>query len=118
MNKIVLGVMAAVLAVGVVGCAQKPQSANADEAIKYADQLADVQAKVAYLVKEANAFLSSKNYDQAVSTAKYVLGKLDSNSAEAKGVLTKAEEEIKKLAAQKIDAATAGVKNALGGLGK
>ena len=89
------------LAALVVGCAQKPKAANSKEAVEQAKQLENVEAQVQYLVKEANAFINSKQFDEAVNTAKYILSNLDKESAQAKTILEKAQEELKKLAEAK-----------------
>ena len=112
-NKNVISVMAAVLlAVVIVGCAQKPSAANSKEAVDQAKQLETVEAQVNYLVKEASAFINSKQFDEAVNTAKYVLSNLDKESAQAKTILEKAQAELKKLAEAKVDE----MKKSLGGL--
>ena len=59
-----------VLAVAAAGCAQKPKSANSSEAIQQAKQLESVEAQVNYLIREANAFISSQQFDEAVNTAR------------------------------------------------
>ena len=112
--------LVAVFVVGVVGCgqAQKPQSANSAQAIQQTQSMPDVQAKVNFLVKEANAFLSSQKFDDAVNTAKYILSNLDKNSTEAKSILEKAQAELKKLAEQKVNEVKGDLQKTIGGLGK
>ena len=80
----------------VTGCAQQPKAANAEQAIEQSKSLPTVEEKAEYLVKQANAFVNSKDFEQAIQTAKHVLVNLDANSAEAKSILEKATEEMKK----------------------
>jgi len=117
MNKnIIVGSLGVLLVVGVVGCSQpqKPQAANSSEAIQQSQAMATTQEKVQYLVKEANAFINSQNFDQAVQTAKYILSNLDQNSADAKSILERAQVELKKLADQKLQEAQANMQKKLG----
>jgi hypothetical protein len=112
-----LGLLVAVLmisAFGIVGCAQKAKTASSSEAIEQAKQMQSVEDQVKFLVSEANAFLNSQKFDEAVNTAKYVLGQLDANSQDAKSIIEKAQAELKKLAEQKMQ----DVKGALGNIGQ
>lgn len=96
------------------GCAApKPQAATADQAIEQSKSVGDVQAQAKYLISEANAFVNSQKFDEAIEAAKYVLANLDANSQEAKSILEKATAEIKKLAEQK----AAELKNKLNNIG-
>ena len=96
----------------IFGCAKK--AANSQEAITTAKEMKTVEAQVNYLVGQANAFVNSKNFDEAINTAKYVLANLDSNSQAAKDIATKATEEMKKAAMGAMD----DMKNKLGSFGK
>jgi hypothetical protein len=104
--------------VALTGCSQKPQAANSSQAIEQAANLQTVEAKVQYLVKEANAFVNNQKFDEAINTAKYILSELDKNSQEAQGIIAKAQEQLKKVATEKVDAAASGLKSKLGDLGK
>ncbi|MDD5019986.1 MAG: hypothetical protein PHH75_00295 [Candidatus Omnitrophica bacterium] len=88
--------IAVVFAVGAViasfiaaGCAKK--AASSSEAISQAETMQTADQKVDYLVGQANAFLNSKEYDEAIKTAKYVLANLDKDSQEAQGIIEKAK---------------------------
>lgn len=74
------------------GCAKK--AASASEAIQNSEVYKTAQEKVNYLVEQAKAFYNSKDYQQAVSVAQYVLAKLDSNSQQAKDLLEKAKAQL------------------------
>ena len=102
-----------ILGLGIVGCGQK-QAANSQAAIEQSKTMktADEQAK--FLVNQANSFISSKQFDQAVETARYVLSKLDANSQEAKATLQRATDEMKKAA----QGAMNDMKKKIGGIGQ
>ena len=74
------------------GCAKK--SASASEAIQNSQALKTVQEKVDYLVQQADAFYNSKEFQQAVETAQYVLSNLDKNSQAAKDLIEKAKTQL------------------------
>ncbi|MFA5088916.1 MAG: tetratricopeptide repeat protein [Candidatus Omnitrophota bacterium] len=80
------------------GCAKK--SASAKEAIQNSQSLNTVQEKVDYLVKQAEAFYNSKEFQQAIETAQYVLSNLDSKSQSAVSLIEKAKTQLQ-AAAQK-----------------
>ena len=105
--------LAFVLGLGLAGCGQK-QAVNSQDAIQQSKTLktADEQAK--FLVSQANSFISSKQFDQAIDTAKYVLANLDANSQDARAALQKAAEEMKKSA----QGAVEDMKKKIGGLGQ
>lgn len=98
----------------VLGCAQQPKAANAQQAIEQSKAKGTAEQQAKYLVSQANAFMNSKNFDEAVQTARYVLANLDANSQEAKSIIEKAAAELKKVAEQKAEE----LKKSLGGLGK
>jgi len=102
----------------VVGCTQKPKSANSGEAIQHANTLQSVEAKVNYLVSEASAFLNSEQFDEAVKMAKYILSKLDSNSQEAKSILEQAKAKLEAMAREKAEELKGDLKNKLGNIGQ
>ena len=104
-----------VLAVAMTGCAQTaPKSTSSQEAITQAQALTTVPEKVKYLVGQANAFLNSKQFDQAINTAQYILSNLDASSLDAKSIIEKAKAELQK-AGQK---ALSDVTGKLGSFGK
>ncbi|HOX09671.1 MAG TPA: hypothetical protein PLV09_01120 [Candidatus Omnitrophota bacterium] len=103
----------------VSGCGQKAApTASSNDAIQKSQALQTVSEKAKYLVGQANAFMNSKNYDQAISVAKYILSNVDSNSAEAKSILQKATELLKAEAAKAMDSAKTDLQNKLGSFGK
>jgi hypothetical protein len=80
------------------GCAQK--SGSASEAIQNLQALKTVQEKVNYMITQAQAFYNSKQYQETINAAQYILNKLDSNSQVAKNMIEKAKTQLQ-AAAQK-----------------
>lgn len=78
------------------GCAKKAASSN--EAIQNAESLATVQEKANYLVQQAEAFYNSKEFQQAIQTAQYVLSNLDKDSQPAKNLIEKAKAQLEAIA--------------------
>src|SRR5437879_4060932 len=113
-TKFLTMIITASLIAAMTGCAQQKPAASSQEAIQQSKQLktADEQAK--YLVGQANSFINSQKFDEAIQTAKYVLANLDSNSVEAKSILEKANAQLKDSA----NKAMGDVKNKLGTFGK
>ena len=86
--------MASVLTIFMVlGCGQRAQSSS--EAIELSKAKATVEEQAKYLVQQANSFISSDKFDEAIATAKYVLSNLDANSAEAKSIIEKAQADCR-----------------------
>ena len=106
---IIAGLIAVFIA---LGCGQRAQ--NSSEAIELSKAKATVEAQAQYLVQQANSFINSDQFDEAIKTAKYVLSNLDSNSVAAQNIIEKAQAELKKLADQKIEE----VKGKLGNFGQ
>ena len=115
MKKNVVLAIVAVLCVGValIGCGAKKE-ASGSAAIQKSQAMATVQQKVDYLAGQAKAFINSKDYDQAVSVAQYILTNLDSNSKEARSLLEKAKSELTAQAKAKLE----DVKKQFGNFGK
>jgi hypothetical protein len=114
MKKIYLVAVAGMLMSGLAltGCAKK--SADSGAAVQQAQTLKTTDEKVQYLIGQANAFLSSKEFDQAIKTAQYVLSNLDANSADAKSIIEKAKAELQKVGTQAVN----DLKQGLGSFGK
>lgn len=101
------------LGVMVAGCSQQ-KAATASEAIEQSKAQGTVEKQVDYLVGQAQAFVSSKNYDQAITVANHILANLDQNSEKAKQILEKAKADMKAVA----EGAVNDMKNAIGNVGK
>lgn len=86
------------------GCgAQKAGSST--EAIDYAKTLATVQEQTNYLVGQAKAFYASKEFQNAVDTAQYILRYLDKDNTQAQSLLTEAKDSIAAQLKQKAEEA-------------
>lgn len=99
MKKVLLVGMILCLSFGVLlnaGCEKK--AATSSEAIQNSQSLKTVEEKVDYLVKQAEAFYNSKEFQQAIQTAQYVLSNLDSNSQSAKDLIEKAKVQLQEAA--------------------
>jgi len=80
------------------GCEKK--AASSSEAIQNSQSLKTVEEKAAYLLKQAESFYNSKEFQKAIETAQYVLSNLDKNYQPAKDLIEKAQAQLK-AAAQK-----------------
>lgn len=115
MNKNTLFIVVALLCISVVliGCGAKKE-ASPQAAIQKSEAMATVQQKADYLVGQAKAFYNSKQYNDAMSIAQYVISYVDANSQAAKGLIEKAKDA---LAAQAKQAAES-MKKQFGNFGK
>lgn len=82
------------------GCGAK-KAASGNEAIEVSKTLQTVQQKTDYLIGQAKAFYNSKDFQQAVNIAQYILSYVDKNSTEAQSLLEKAKAQLAALAQQK-----------------
>jgi len=99
MKKALLLVLAACLSCAVLlsaGCAKK--AASVSEAIQNSQALKTVQEKADYLIKQADAFYNSKEFQEAIQTAQYVLNNLDKNSQAAQSLIEKAKTQLQAIA--------------------
>lgn len=85
------------------GCAKQKKAASSKEAIESAKTLTTVEAKVNYLLQQARAFYNSKDFQQTIDIAQYILTYLDKNSQEAKSLLEKAKEQLSALVQKEAD---------------
>lgn len=116
MSKPIFGVLVGLFICGLMvsGCAQQAKATDSQQAIAQAEQYQSIEEKVQYLVTQANQFLNSKEFNEAISTAQYVIKELDQNSQDAKNILETAKAELQKVA----QGAVKDVKNVLGGIGQ
>lgn len=82
------------------GCGRRTHDTS--EAIALSKAKTTPEEREKYLVEQANRLIDSKQFVEAIKTAKYVLSHLDSNSAAARNIIEKAQSEAKKLADQKL----------------
>ncbi len=85
----------------VAGCTQK--AASSKDAIENSKTMQTVQQKADYLIGQAKAFYNSKDFQQAVDIAQYVLSNVDKDSVQAKDLIEKAKAELAKIGQQKLD---------------
>jgi hypothetical protein len=95
---------------GVMGCGGHSKAENSRMAIEQSQTMKTVEEQKKYLVSQANAFVKSQDYNEAINTAKYIISNLDKESREAKEIVEKATAELKKVAEQK----AADLKNMIG----
>jgi hypothetical protein len=110
-NVCVILVTAMVSGLFLFGCAQQKE-ASSSTAIEKSKTMATVQQKENYLIEQAKVFYNSKEFQDTINTAQYVLSSLDKNSKDAKDILEKAKASLA-AAAQK---AAGNVKQSLGGI--
>ena len=101
-KSLVLSMALSLLTLGCAQEAQQPKPENSQQAIQNSKGINSVEEQVKYLMREANTFVNSEKFDEAVALAQYILSELDQNSQEAKSILKQAEEKLKALAAQKL----------------
>ncbi len=115
MKKYAVAVMVLVMcgSIALIGCGAKKE-VSSQKAVEQSKILQTVEQKINYLSGQTKAFINSKEYDQAVTTANYILRNLDANSVEAKNLLEKAKTAI----AAKAKSAASDAKKRLGNFGK
>jgi hypothetical protein len=104
MKKMMVLAVVALLCAGLLaaGCGAKKE-ASSGAAIEKSQAMATVQQKADYLIAQAKAFYNSKQYNDAVTLAQYVVSRVDSNSASAKALLEKAKNELAAQAKAKME---------------
>jgi hypothetical protein len=90
---IVLAVIVVCASMVLIGCGANKESSS-QAAIQKSQTIATAQQKIDYLAGQAKAFINSKEFDQAVSVAQYILNNIDNNSQIARSLLEKAKTEL------------------------
>ncbi len=67
---------------------------SVDEAIKASSSMDSAKDKITYLISQANSLYNSKQFEQVVQIAQYILQHIDKNSAPAKSLLAKAKDAL------------------------
>lgn len=95
MKKVFVSTLVLGLIFGLVltGCGAK-KAASGKEAIDTAKTMETVEQKVNYLMGQAKAFYNSKEFQDAIDAAQYVLRYLDKDSQAAKDLIEKAKNEL------------------------
>jgi hypothetical protein len=78
------------------------QLSLSSQVIQKSQTLKTVQEKTNYLIKQAQAFYSSKEFQQAIEVAQYVLSNLDRNSQPAKNLIEKAKAQLQNAAGKAV----------------
>lgn len=87
--------LAAVAIVGLgalAGCSA--QGTSSSEAIQYAKTLETPKQRTDYLVRRAQAFVKSEDYQEAIKALQYVLLSVDAHSQAATDLLEQAETKL------------------------
>ena len=92
-----------VLGLALYGCGGAPKAESSRQAIDVAKTMQDAQEKVNYLIGQAKAFYNSKEFQDAVNTAQYVIQHLDKESSAAKNLLDKAKKALAEQAQSAVD---------------
>jgi len=108
-----ISALVVLLAAGVMLAACTKKAASSAEAIRATESMQTVGQKTDYLVKQADAFLNSDEFDEAIRVAKHVLAKLDADSAQAKSLIERAKEEMQKKAQTAVDDMRKGLKTSV-----
>ena len=87
-----LVVFSAVASLLLIGCASRATSSS--EAIQHSKTLHSAKQQSSYLITQAKDFLSAKDYQEAVTTAQYLLASIDINSESAKEILVQAKQRL------------------------
>ena len=75
------------------GCGTK-KAESGREAIQTAKAMETDEEKIDYLIAQTKAFYNSKEFQDAVDIARYILRYLDRDSQEAKNLLEKAKDAL------------------------
>jgi len=94
-NRIVTVFSVCVAMALIAGCGA-PKAGSGQEAITNAKTLETAGEKVNYLVAQGKAFYNSKEFQEAVDIAQYILTHLDRDSKEGRDLLEKAKNELSK----------------------
>jgi len=115
MGKVLFSVVALGLVFGLVlaGCGPK-KTTSSNEAIETAKSMETLEEKANYLIGQAKALYNSKEFQEAVDIAQYILRYLDKDSLKAKDLLEKAKNAL----VSQAQGAVEDVKKKLPGFGK
>jgi len=101
---------------GLIGCSQQ-KADSSSAAIQAAKAMETAEQKVDYLIGQAKSFYNSKEFQNAIDTAQYILTQLDKDSQTAKSLLEKAKDALAAKAKEAVDSATEGMSKKIGNFG-
>ena len=115
MKKIILLVLLIGLSLNfmITGCGTQTESASA-AAIEASKKLATVQEQTTYLIGQAQTLYNSKEFQQVIDIAQYILRFLDKDSQEAMSLLEKAKDALLSQAGSSME----DIKKSLSGYGE
>ena len=115
MNKNFIVAMVVFLCLGIafIGCGVKKQASTQDVIAK-SQTMSSLKEKADYMVGQAKAFYNSKQYNDAIAIAQYVVTNVDSSSKAARDLIEKAKAELSAQAKSAADK----MKKQFGGFGK
>ena len=96
MKKIIVIVIALCLVVGLalISYYRPRKAATIQDAVKKAQTMNTAEKKTDYLLKQAQLFLDSKDFQGTIDLSQYVLRNVDANSKEAKTLVRKAQDAM------------------------
>ncbi len=95
MNKFMNSIILMGVILSISACSYGQRAHNFKEAIKFSKVKVTIEAQIQYLVGQADRFIKSGHFDEAIGIAKHILSKLDPNSAQAKSIIKKAKAQLK-----------------------
>ena len=88
-----------------VGCSKEEAVRSSGEAIEVSKSIETPKDKLDYLIKQANYFYKSEDFQQTINITQYILTYLNSDSEEARELLEKSKFEILKKVEEGLDRA-------------
>jgi len=101
-NRILVLALTVFFAVNLWGCGQ-PKAESSKAAIDKAKAMETIEEKTKYLISQAEAFYNSKQFQEAMDTAQYVLRHVDKDSQKAASLLEKAKQDLLSAGRQALD---------------
>jgi len=84
------------------GCAKEPVPVSSNEAIQNSQSLNTVEEKSNDLIKQAEAFYNSNEFQKAIEIAQYVLDNLNKDFQPAKDLIEKAKAQLQATAQEAV----------------
>lgn len=86
---------AVVISMGLLsGCSRVEKAESSQQAIETSKSLATAQEKVDYLLQQAQAFQSSKQFQEVINVTQYILRYVDAESQMATNLLENAKAKL------------------------
>jgi len=114
MGRTLAVIMVCIFALSCIWACGPKKVASSNAAIEASKVIKDAKEKADYLISQAKAFYNSKQFEETIKIAQYVLSYVDNNSEQAKSLVEKAKAQLQAMAEQKVNE----LKGKLGGIGK